>query len=313
MPVDPTLAALLAEMPPLVNSEDPADAAIIRAAYSERMDPAVLDEFRSPVAEVRDRTVRAEGREIPVRIYRPGIDVPHNTLVFYHGGGWVIGDLETHDLACRQLCNELGATVLAVDYRLAPENPFPAGLDDTVAATRWALSHVDELGGDPARLAIGGDSAGGNFAAVVAQELRTERIAAQLLIYPATDSSKRYPSADAYADGYLLDSASMRLFESSYFVDPSMPTDPRVSPLLAVDLSGLPPAVVITAEFDPIGDQGNAYAEALAKAGNTVLHKQFPALTHGFVNFGPFVPAADDAIKQTIAMLQELLNAEGAA
>jgi acetyl esterase len=233
---------------------------------------------------------------------------PHGTFVFYHGGGWVIGDLDSHDLACRYLCASLGVTLLAVDYRLAPENPFPAGLEDAVDATRWALANVAELGGDRAKVIVGGDSAGGNFAAVVAQELRDEQLAAQLLIYPATDWTGTYPSAELFAEGYFLDSASMRLFEGAYLPDPGLRANPRISPLLGEDLTGLAPAVVVTAEFDPIRDQGDAYAEALAKAGNTVEHKQFPSLTHGFFNFGPFVPAAQEAVDETIELLRKVLG-----
>jgi acetyl esterase len=308
MPLDSVLAAVLAQMPPLVSPEHAGDVPAVRAAQRERMNPALLDQFRPPVAEVADRTLAVDGRDIPVRVYRSGADTPHGTFVFFHGGGWAIGDLESHDIACRQLCNGLGMTLLAVDYRLAPEHPFPAGLEDAVAATRWALANVAELGGDRERVLVGGDSAGGNFAAVIAQELRTERLAAQVLIYPGTDVTRRYPSADLFADGYFLDSASVALIQEAYFVDPAMLTDPRVSPILTPDLSGLAPAVLVTAEFDPIRYQGDAYADALAAAGNTVLHRQFPGLVHGFLNLGPFVPACGAAIDETIELVRQALK-----
>jgi len=307
MPLDPVLAAVLTQLPPIVSPESAGDVPAVRAAQAARLTPAFLDQFRPPVAEVADRTLDVDGRDIPARSYRPGTATPHGTLVFFHGGGWAIGDLESHDIACRHLCNGLGMTVLSVDYRLAPEHPFPAGIDDAVAATRWALANVAELGGDREQVLVGGDSAGGNFAAIVAQELRAERLAAQVLIYPATDASRPYPSADLFADGYYLDSASMTLFEDAYFTDPAMLTNPRVSPLLADDLSVLAPAVVVTAEFDPIRDQGDAYAAALAAAGTVVAHKQFPGLIHGFLNLGPFVPAAAAAIDETVELVRKVL------
>ncbi|HEX4356475.1 MAG TPA: alpha/beta hydrolase [Pseudonocardia sp.] len=291
-----------------MSPENAGNVPAVRAALRAQADPALVEQFRLPVAEVRDKTVPGDGGDIPVRIYRPDVDAPHGTLVFFHGGGWAIGDLESHDIPCRHLCRGLGMTVLAVDYRLAPEHPFPAGIDDAVAATRWALANVAGLGGDADTLVIGGDSAGGNFAAVVAQELRSERIAAQVLIYPGTDASREYPSAELFAEGYFLDSASMTLFRDAYLVEPGMASNPRVSPLLAEDLTGLPPAVVVTAEFDPIRDQGDAYARALTAAGNTVLHRQFPALTHGFLNLGPFVPAAAAAIDETIGLVHQVVS-----
>ncbi|GAA1049010.1 alpha/beta hydrolase [Arthrobacter russicus] len=307
MPLDPILAMVLEKAPPLVAPEVAHDAAAAREAYRTRSDPAAMAAFAAPVADVADRTISDDGREIPVRIYRPAGDAPSGTFVFYHGGGWVLGDLDSHDLPCRALSNGLNLTVLAVDYRLAPEHPFPAGLADSTAATRWALANADQLGGGDHPVVIGGDSAGANFAAVIAQTLRGSDIAAQLLIYPATDSSKTYASAKQYGDGYFLDSTSMKLFQNSYFSDPALRNDSRVSPLLG-DLRGLAPAVIVTAEFDPLKDQGAAYAEALEAAGNRVIFKEFPGLTHGFVNLGPFVPAAQHAIDETIGLLERLLN-----
>jgi acetyl esterase len=263
------------------------------------------------MARVEGLEIPGQGGPIPARLYVPSGLVPGAPLpltIYFHGGGWVIGDLETHDGVCRLLAASAGTAVLAIDYRLAPEHPFPAGLEDAVAATRWALANVAELGGDREQVIVGGDSAGGNFAAVIAQELRTERLAAQVLIYPGTDVTRRYPSADLFADGYYLDSASMALFEQAYFVDPAMLTDPRVSPMLTPDLRGLAPAVLVTAEFDPIRDQGDAYADVLAAAGNTVLHKQFPGLVHAFLNLGPFVPACAAAVDETIELVRQVLK-----
>lgn len=308
MPLDPVLALVLESAPPLVAAEAAHDPVAARAAYKARSDPEAMAQFASPVSEVINRTIPAVGRELPVRIYRPNVDTPHGTFVFYHGGGWVLGDLDSHDLPCRELSNGLGMTLLAVDYRLAPEHPFPEGLEDSTAATRWALQNLDQLGGLDGPLVIGGDSAGANFAAVIAQTLRSESIAAQLLIYPATDRSRIYPSARSYGDGYFLDSISMKLFDTAYVTDVAMHTDVRVSPLLAEDLTGLAPAVIVTAEFDPLKDQGEAYAKALEASGNRVSFQEFAGLTHGFLNLGPFVPAAQRAIADTIGLLKASLN-----
>lgn len=312
MPVDPGLAALLETMPRISDSDDPSEAAAIRAGYSTRLDPALLDPFRKPVRQVVDSTVPGRGDDIPVRVYRPATTAPHGTLVYFHGGGWVLGNVDTHDLPCRQLCVDLAMTVVSVDYRLAPEHPFPAGIEDAVDATKWALTHVAELGGDAERVVIGGDSAGANFAAVVAQELRDEPIAAQLLIYPATDLSTEYPSSALIREGLVLDETSVRLFERCYLPDSADRTDPRVSPLRAEDLAELPPAVVITAQFDPLRDEGDAYAKALREAGNVVSHQRFPSLTHGFLSFGPFVPACQAAVDETIEMVRALLKPQHA-
>lgn len=307
MPLDPILAMVLEKAPSLVAPEIAHDAVAAREAYRARSDPAAMATFAAPVAEVINRTIPANGHEIPVRIYQPSGSAPAGTFVFYHGGGWVLGDLDSHDLPCRTLSNGLNLTVMAVDYRLAPEHPFPEGLEDSTAATSWALENLDQLGGNDRPVAIGGDSAGGNFAAVIAQTLRGSGIAAQLLIYPATDSSKTYPSGRQYGDGYFLDATSLKLFQDSYFSDPALRQDSRVSPLLG-DLRGLAPAVIVTAEFDPLKDQGETYAAELEAAGSRVVLKEFPGLTHGFINLGPFVPAARHAINETIALLGSLLK-----
>lgn len=308
MPLDPVLAAVLEQMPPLVATETADDAVATRAAYKVRSDPATMDQFRPEVAQVSDQILTTDGLQIPVRIYQPAGTTARGTFIFYHGGGWVLGDLNSHDIACRELSNGLGMTVLAVDYRLAPEHPFPEGLEDSTAATRWALANLDRLGGSAGPVAIGGDSAGANFAAVIAQELRGQNISAQLLVYPATDLSKPYPSGAEFGNGYFLDSVSMKLFNASYFADDSsLRKNPRVSPLLTEDLRGLPPAVIVTAGFDPLKDQGRAYADALKAAGNDVVFKEFPSLIHGFLNLGPFVPAAQSAIEETIGLLKGLL------
>jgi acetyl esterase len=244
------------------------------------------------------------------RVYRPDAEGPLPTVVFIHGGGFVLGDVETHDNQCRTIANELGAVVLSTDYRRAPEAPFPAALDDALAATRWAAEHLDELGGDPARLAVAGDSAGGNLAAVVAQLAcdTGPALAGQLLIYPGTDFVTRHPSQEENAEGYFLTLADMEWFADHYTGDADR-SDPRLSPALSTDLAGLPPAVIATAEYDPLRDQGNAYADALEAAGVPVVKRCYPGLIHGFFDLSALSPAAAAAVSEVCADFCALLVA----
>lgn len=297
MPVDPTILAAMKSMPPLVI--EGASVEDVRASYR-----AQTAASRAEVGSVEDRAVDG----VPVRIYRPRTAGPHPTVVYFHGGGWVFGDLETHDSPCRTLCADVDAVVMSVDYRLAPEHPFPAGLEDALTATRWAGDHIDELGGDPARLVVAGDSAGGNFAAVVSGQLLDSgpKIAAQALFYATTDVSRKYPSGPKYGDGYILDRRALKLFGKAYLPDPSVLTDPRVSPLLFERLAELPPALVVTVEFDPLRDQGTAYADALRAAGVRVEQLHFDGLIHGFLTMGD-VPAAKRATNQSFALLKKML------
>lgn len=263
-------------------------------------------------------TLTVDGGEGPraARLYRPeDAEEAPPLLVFFHGGGFVIGDLETHDLQARRLCRDVGALVLSVDYRLAPEAPFPAALEDCLAATRQAFVQAQSLGADPARVVVAGDSAGGNLAAVVAQQLRDAGgpiPAAQLLIYPVTDSSDRHGRVHASrrenAEGYMLTLADMHWFEDHYAGDTDR-ADPRLSPLHG-ELAGLAPAVVVTAEYDPLRDEGEAYARALAGAGVTVRSRRFDGLIHGFFGLGPVSAACDRAVTETCAMLRELLETQ---
>ena len=265
-----------------------------------------------PVGDVRDLTVDGATGPLRARHYTPAEPGgPHPLLVFFHGGGWVIGDLETHDAACRLLCRHAGVHVLAVDYRLAPEAPFPAAIDDARAAFAWAAAHAAELGADPARVAIGGDSAGGNIAAVVSQETVREGVAApafQLLIYPAVDASKDYRSAELFREGFLLTQAEMDYFYNHYVTAAQAEaTDPRISPLLAEDLSGLPPALILTAGFDPLRDEGEAYAQALREAGNVVALRRFAGLIHGFANMVGVSRVSRDAVVEMAGATRALL------
>jgi acetyl esterase/lipase len=250
------------------------------------------------------RNLAADGPlgQIPLRLYRPA-GVPDAVrlpvYVYFHGGGWVIGDLESHDVLCRQLTAESGACVIAVDYRLAPEHKFPAAADDAWAATRWISAHATELGVDAGRLAVGGDSAGGNLAAVVALMARDAggpSIALQVLIYPVTDLGSESKSYADFADGYMLTRDSMRWFTAHYLGGKEDAQDWRVSPLRAPSLAGLPPTLVITAGFDPLHDEGAAYATRLREAGVTVDYVSFGGMIHGFVGMGRVLDSALRAV-----------------
>jgi acetyl esterase len=252
--------------------------------------------------------------QIPLRLYRPaGVSdaTPLPVYVYFHGGGWVIGDLESHDVLCRQLTAESGACVIAVDYRLAPEHKFPAAADDAWAATRWIVGHAAELGVDAGRLAVGGDSAGGNLAAVVALMSRDAggpAIALQVLIYPVTDVGSESQSYADFADGYMLTRDSMRWFTAHYLGRKEEANDWRVSPLRAPSLAGLPPALILTAGFDPLRDEGAAYATRLREAGVTVDYVSFGGMIHGFVGMGRVLDSALRAVSLIGAALRQALR-----
>jgi acetyl esterase len=266
------------------------------------------------IGTVRDLTADGPGGPIPLRVYRPagvaaGTPVP--VLVFYHGGGWVIGDLDTHDVQCRQITAEAGITVVAVDYRLAPEHKFPAAVDDAWAATRWVVAHAAELGVDGRRLAVGGDSAGGNLAAVVALMARDAggpAIALQVLVYPVTDVGAESKSYSDFAEGYMLTRDSMRWFTNHYLKSPGEATDWRVSPLRAASLAGLPPALVITAGFDPLRDEGAAYARRLSDAGVSVDYVNYGGMVHGFMPMGKLIDTGNRATSHVASSLRQALR-----
>jgi acetyl esterase len=239
-----------------------------------------------------------EGR-LAVRAYRPALKERLPALVFFHGGGWTIGDLDTHDVLCRQLANGARCAVFSVDYRLAPEHPFPAAVDDCFFATRFVHRNAAALGLDPTRIAVGGDSAGGNLAAVVALMARDAHdlpLAYQLLIYPATDQRCEFPSHERNAEGYLLTRNAIGYFRSAYLPDAKDRTDWRASPLLAASHAGLPPAFIVTAAYDPLVDEGRAYAERLRGAGVAVEYREYADMVHGFVLFGGAVDTANAAV-----------------
>jgi acetyl esterase len=261
-----------------------------------------------PVAETRDLEIPGPRGPIPARLYRSAKSGTLPVLVFFHGGGWVVGNIESHDGMCRHLANRTEGAVVSVDYRMGPEHRFPAAVDDCVAATAWTADNAAALGIDPARLAVGGDSAGGNLAAVVSLVVRDKgapRIAYQVLIYPATDAAMRHESIARYAEGYVLTRATMRWFYEQYLASPEEAEDWRVSPLLAPDLSRLPPAFVLTAGYDPLCDEGDAYVQRLAAAGVPVTHRRFPGQVHGFAMNGKVIRAAAPALDEIAAALKQ--------
>jgi acetyl esterase len=232
-------------------------------------------------------------------------------LVYFHGGGWVIGDLDTHDTLCRELANASGCAVVAVDYRMGPEHRFPAAVDDCIAATRWVHAHAAELGVDGSRLALGGDSAGGNLAAVVAIAMRDAGdvpVRFQLLIYPATDQRRGWPSHTANAQGYLLTADTMDYFHDHYIPDRTMDLDWRASPLLHPDLSRLPPALVLTAGYDPLRDEALQYSHRLTQSGNRATHILFERQIHGFITMGRVIDEANAAVALCAAELRRALQ-----
>ena len=253
--------------------------------------------------EISDVRLLVLENRIAVRVYRPSSDILP-ALVFFHGGGWTIGDLDTHDVVCRQLAAGARCAVFSVDYRLAPESPFPAAVDDAVAATKYLLSNPGPLKIDASRIAVGGDSAGGNLAAVVALELKKHNLAFQLLIYPATDQRCEFDSHSRNGEGYLLTKEGIRFFRGGYLPDPKDWTDWRASPLLAADHRGVAPAYVLTAGFDPLLDEGRAYAEKLSAAGVAVEYREYADMIHGFILFGGVVDTANAAVAECCARLR---------
>jgi acetyl esterase len=263
-----------------------------------------------PVAAVRPLQVDGAAGRLDARAYHPEGQGPFPTVAFFHGGGFVIGDLDTHDNMCRAICRGAQAVVVSVDYRLAPEHPFPAGVEDSVAATRWIAAHAGELGGS-AVVAVAGDSAGGNFAAVVAQRLRDDGVplAAQLLIYPAVDHAEaNYPSMEQNARGYFLEAETMAWFYRHYAGGHTDTRDVRLAPLQARSLAGLAPAMVVTAQFDPLRDAGLAYAAALQEAGVPSEHIPGPGMIHGFFDMGRWSPAAQRIIEQATGRFGDVMR-----
>jgi acetyl esterase len=275
-----------------------------RTFYLERR--ALTQPAAPDVALVRDLHAQAADGNVPLRLYRPlgsVADTRLPVLVYFHGGGWTMGDLDTHDTLCRELANGAGCAVVSVDYRLGPEHRFPAAVHDCIAATRWVQAHAAALGLDARRLAVGGDSAGGNLAAVVAIAARDDTKTAgalpirfQLLIYPATDMRRGAASHQQLGQGYLLTQDTLAYFHDHYIDDAAHDLDWRASPLLHPDLRKLPPALVLTAGYDPLRDEGLAYAQRLSEAGVRTTHLCFERQIHGFITMGRVIDEANEAV-----------------
>jgi len=266
---------------------------------------------KQPVHDVGNRTIPGPGGPIPVRVYRPSAHDALPLVVWFHGGGWVTGNLDTHDQLCRLLCDAVGAVVVSVDYRLAPEAKFPAAADDCMAAYEWALAHAGEMHADPTRIAIGGDSAGGNLAAVVAlcaREADLPQPKLQLLVYPVTDYEFESPAMIENAKGYFLELESMRWFYDHYAGTPADFDEWRFSPMRAPDVAGVAPAVVITAEFDPLRDQGEAYGRRLQQAGVPTDIVRAEGLIHGFFGMHAFMPPGQHAWDVSVRALRDALD-----
>lgn len=249
-----------------------------------------------PVARVEERTMPGPAGSIRLRLYRPNATGPAPTIVYFHGGGHVIGSLDTHDLIARNLCCGAEALVVSVDYRMAPEDKFPAAVEDSWAALEWARANAASLGADPERLGVHGDSAGANLAAVVALMARDVglRLRLQSLVYPVADYTLRAPSYEKYATGYgILTRGAMQWFQQHYLRNPADAEDWRASPIKAASHAGVASAIIVTAECDVLHDDGQNYAEALRRAGVPVEYREFPGMIHAF--FG-MVPAVDDAM-----------------
>ena len=311
MPIAPPLQEFLdhaatLELPPL--EEQPLE--LLRVGAQAFADAGAKPP--EPVARIEDLALDLDTGRVPVRVYGPAItDAPLPIVAYFHGGGWVFMGIETHDRICRRLANAAGALVVSVEYRLAPEHPFPAPLDDCLAATRWLAARGAELGGDPSRLAVAGDSAGGNLSAAVALRARTDGppLAAAALVYPVCDAGCDTASYDTNRDGYLLTAHDMRWFWRCYLGLDGDPADPVASPLRAADLAGLPPTLVVTAEYDPLRDEGEAYAGRLAAAGVPVEARRFDGMLHGFLGMDALVPEAEEAMALVGAFLKARLQA----
>jgi len=309
VPLDPQVQAFVDELneldaPPLETlTPDEAREACI----------AEIEDLGTPeaVAEVRDFSVPGPAGKIPVRLYMPessgGEALP--VLVFFHGGGWVVCNLDTHDTLCRQLANAVGCAVVAVDYRLAPEHKYPAAVEDSYAATKWVMENADTFGGDPARVAVGGDSAGGNLATVVslmARDRGESTPVCQILIYPVTDYDLERPSYDENAEGYVLTKAVMRWFWDCYLERDEDGYQPYASPIRAETLVGLPPALVITSEYDPLRDEGEAYAARLSESGVPVEQIRYDGMIHPFIRRTAVFDTAKVAQKQVADTLKKV-------
>ncbi|TDJ66042.1 MAG: alpha/beta hydrolase [Proteobacteria bacterium] len=311
MPIDPQCQAIIDAAAQVGSPFDQGDHRAVRIAYR-----ATTAAYRHPSGEldsVINRGFPGPAGEVPIRIYRPLQVKPgaYPCLIFFHGGGWVFGDLDTHDHVCRYLAHGATAIVLSVDYRLAPEHKFPAALEDCIAAVRWVVDSADELGIDVQRLAVGGDSAGGNLAAATAIALRDTGgapLVLQLLIYPAVDFTADDQSLTDNATGYLLTRDALEMFTDLYLPNREARSDPRASPQLHANHTDLARAFVQSAEFDPLRDQARTYANTLLAAGCLVDHKCYRGMVHGFMRMGAKVDTALAALDDACGVLREVFG-----
>lgn len=305
MPLDPQAGAVLDQI--AAAGAPPINELTVEEARQSHAAVAALQGEPEEVAKVEDRVLPGPDGDILVRIYTPAGREPLPVMVFFHGGGWVIGDIASTDVLCRALTNAARCIVVSVDYRLAPEHPFPAAVEDAYHATLWVAANAAGFGGDPSCIAVGGDSAGGNLAAVVAQIARdrgTPALKFQLLVYPATDAACDTPSYSENADGYLLTKDAMRWFWNHYLRSDADRDNPCASPLRASNFAGLPAALVITAEFDPLRDEGERYAERLRNAGVPVELTRYKGMIHGFFAMGALLDQGRKALQQAAAALR---------
>ncbi len=299
MPVHPAVQALLDQVaaqnsPPLSDQ----GVEVVRQGYIAAR--AFLSK-KPEVANVEDRAIPGPAGDIPVRVYTPAGEAPHPVLVYYHGGGWVIGDLETSEGISRAFANAAACIVVSVGYRLAPEHKYPAAVDDAFAALNWVAEHAAELGGDAKRIAVFGESAGANLSAIVAQlakEAGGPTLAYQVLAYPVTNMAFDTESYQTNGDAYYLTEESMRWFWGLYLNDESEGADPKASPLLREDVSGLPPGIVLTPEFDPLRDEGEAYGKRLQEAGGDFEIWRAEGMIHDFLGMTNILPEAKSAIER---------------
>lgn len=307
--LDPQLAELLKTLQesgaPELYKMSPTEA---RLAYKKGVES--LSGKGPEVRQTKDASVTGNAGPIDIRIYQPPVDEKHDLplLVYFHGGGWSFGDLDTHDAVCRTFSARASCLVASVDYHLGPEHKFPTAVDDAMTAVSWAVAHAKEFGVDPRRLAVGGDSAGATLAAVASLASRDQGrpdIHCQLLIYPATDMSMAYPSHTSFGDGLRLTRPLMAWSAANYLRNGCDIMDPRASPIFANDHSNLPKAIIITAGFDPLHDEGKAYAEKLRAAGVDVQYRCFDNLIHGFINLTGAVNAAAKALDEITLMLKK--------
>jgi len=314
MPLDPAaktiIDMLVQNMPQVETMDDAAEARrLVREARPPMGDP-------EPVGSSTDRTIPGPAGPIPVRVYTPlqPAGAPAPGIVFFHGGGWVICDLDSHDAQCRMMTNAVGAVVVSVDYRLAPEHKFPAAAEDCYAATQWTAEHASELGVDPARLAVAGDSAGGNLSGAVALMARDRggpALAYQLMIYPVIDSSAArndYPSKADNGKDYFLTTEAMDWYRNHYVPEGDDGTHPYLSPKFADVLSGLPPAYIVTAEFDPLRDEGEEYGRLLQAAGVPVIIERVDGMFHGFFGMGALLEPAKQCNETVFAAMRAALT-----